>query len=100
MDEIIRRRRKGSKKLPTCQDSILAPLPLFQYLCANIRLEYGVMVALQVLVLSVEVRIPVLQLLILESTSVSPRCSLVSADLRQYRHPKISPLSNTDISQL
>ena len=62
MDENIRRRRKGSKKLPTCQDSILAPLPLFQYLCANIRLEYGVMVALQVLVLSVEVRIPVLQL--------------------------------------
>ena len=35
------------------------------------------MVALQVLVLSVEVRIPVLQLLIHESTSVSPRCSLI-----------------------
>ena len=35
------------------------------------------MVALQVLVLSVEVRIPVLQLLMQESTSVSPWCSLI-----------------------
>ena len=66
-----RRRRKGSKKMPGSQDFHLAALPLFQYLCGNIRLEYGVMVALQVLVLSVEVRIPVLQLSLQESTSVS-----------------------------
>ena len=72
-----RRRRKGSKKMPGSQDFHLAALPLFQYLCGNISLEYGVMVALQVLVLSVEVRIPVLQLLIRESTSVTLRCSLI-----------------------
>lgn len=63
--------------MPGSQDFYLVTLPLFQYLCGNIRLEYGVMVALQVLVLSVEVRIPVLQLLIHESTSVTLRCSLI-----------------------
>ena len=71
--------------MPGSQDFHLAALPLFQYLCGNIRLEYGVMVALQVLVLSVEVRIPVLQLLMQESTSVSPWCSLILLQLADHR---------------
>ena len=51
------------------------------------------MVALQVLVLSVEVRIPVLQLLIQESTSVSPRCSLLFVQIAGNVSASGSPLS-------
>ena len=58
------------------------------------------MVALQVLVLSVEVRIPVLQLSLQESASVGPRCSPFFVQISgSVTVSGDTPWSNTDIRE-